>query len=53
LILPKASENSEPSWFGFAITIKPESGISTQELTMDLNGKGIGILSPDARAINP
>jgi CDP-6-deoxy-D-xylo-4-hexulose-3-dehydrase len=42
LILPKASENSEPSWFGFAITIKPESGISTQELTMDLNEKGIG-----------
>jgi CDP-6-deoxy-D-xylo-4-hexulose-3-dehydrase len=42
LILPKASENSEPSWFGFAITIKPESGISTQDLTMELNEKGIG-----------
>jgi CDP-6-deoxy-D-xylo-4-hexulose-3-dehydrase len=42
LILPKASENSEPSWFGFALTIKPETGISTRDVTIALNEKGIG-----------
>jgi CDP-6-deoxy-D-xylo-4-hexulose-3-dehydrase len=42
LILPAASLNSEPSWFGFALTIKPESGISTRDVTMALNEKGIG-----------
>jgi CDP-4-dehydro-6-deoxyglucose reductase, E1 len=42
LILPRATENSEPSWFGFAITIKPESGISTRDVTIALNEKGIG-----------
>jgi CDP-6-deoxy-D-xylo-4-hexulose-3-dehydrase len=42
LILPKASDNSEPSWFGFALTIKPDSGISTREVTMALNEQGIG-----------
>jgi CDP-6-deoxy-D-xylo-4-hexulose-3-dehydrase len=42
LILPRASENSEPSWFGFALTIRPESGISTREVTVALNELGIG-----------
>ena len=42
LILPKATENSNPSWFGFAVTIKPNSGVNTRELTMSLNSKGIG-----------
>jgi len=42
LILPKATENAEPSWFGFALTIKPESGISTREVTSALNEKNIG-----------
>jgi CDP-6-deoxy-D-xylo-4-hexulose-3-dehydrase len=42
LILPRATENSEPSWFGFAITIKPESGISTRDMTMALNARNIG-----------
>jgi CDP-6-deoxy-D-xylo-4-hexulose-3-dehydrase len=42
LILPKASKNSEPSWFGFAITIKPESNVSTRDVTIALNEKGIG-----------
>ena len=42
LILPKATENSNPSWFGFALTIKPDSGVNTRELTMSLNSKGIG-----------
>jgi CDP-4-dehydro-6-deoxyglucose reductase, E1 len=42
LILPKATENSNPSWFGFALTIKPDSGVNARELTMFLNSKGIG-----------
>ena len=27
LILPEPAENSEPSWFGFMISVKPESGL--------------------------
>jgi CDP-6-deoxy-D-xylo-4-hexulose-3-dehydrase len=42
LILPKATENSNPSWFGFALTIKPDSGVNARELTKFLNSKGIG-----------
>jgi CDP-6-deoxy-D-xylo-4-hexulose-3-dehydrase len=42
LILPKATENSEPSWFGFAITVKENSGITAREVTVKLNAKGIG-----------
>jgi CDP-6-deoxy-D-xylo-4-hexulose-3-dehydrase len=42
LILPKPTENSNPSWFGFAITIKPDSRVNTRDLTMSLNSKGIG-----------
>ncbi len=32
LILPKATENSDPSWFGFPITIKEESKIKRYDL---------------------
>lgn len=42
LILPEATNNSDPSWFGFAITIKPESKISTRDVTLYLNDRGIG-----------
>jgi CDP-6-deoxy-D-xylo-4-hexulose-3-dehydrase len=42
LIPPKATENSNPSWFGFALTIKPDSGVNTRDLTILLNSKGIG-----------
>ncbi|MBR4144450.1 MAG: lipopolysaccharide biosynthesis protein RfbH [Lachnospiraceae bacterium] len=33
IYLPKAEENSVPSWFGFMITVKEDSGISRNELT--------------------
>jgi CDP-6-deoxy-D-xylo-4-hexulose-3-dehydrase len=42
LILPKATPNSEPSWFGYPITIRPESGIDREELVQYLNEKKIG-----------
>lgn len=33
IYLPKAEEGSVPSWFGFMITVKEDSGISRNELT--------------------
>ena len=33
LILPEPAENSEPSWFGFLISVKPESGLDRNEIT--------------------
>lgn len=33
LILPEAAENSDPSWFGFAVSVRPESGISRNAVT--------------------
>jgi len=37
LILPKAAEHSDPSWFGFALTVRPESPIRRNQLVQDLN----------------
>lgn len=42
LILPKPTEFSDPSWFGFAITVKENSPISRNNLVMNLNEKKIG-----------
>lgn len=42
LILPKATVNSDPSWFGFPITIRPESGIDRLKLTQYLDEHKIG-----------
>lgn len=33
LLLPKATEHSDPSWFGFVITVKDDAGFSRNELT--------------------
>lgn len=33
LILPAPADNSEPSWFGFLISIKPESGAMRNDVT--------------------
>ena len=33
LILPEPAENSEPSWFGFLISVRPESGLSRNQIT--------------------
>lgn len=33
LILPQAVENGNPSWFGFLISVKPESGLDRNKVT--------------------
>ncbi len=42
IILPEATNNSNPSWFGFLITIKPEANINREELLVKLNNNKIG-----------
>ena len=41
LILPEATENSEPSWFGFLISVKPESGLSRNDVTKYIESKNV------------
>lgn len=42
LLLPQATANSDPSWFGFPITIRPESGVSRLQLTQYLDQNKVG-----------
>ncbi len=42
LILPESTPNSNPSWFGFAITVRPSSPINRNTLVEYLNSKNIG-----------
>ncbi|SNZ06184.1 CDP-6-deoxy-D-xylo-4-hexulose-3-dehydrase [Persephonella hydrogeniphila] len=42
LILPKATENSEPAWFGFPITVKEEAPFSKFELVRYLENNRMG-----------
>ncbi len=39
--LPKAEANSVPSWFGFMITVREDSGISRNEMTGYIEGHNI------------
>ncbi|KAA6333711.1 GDP-4-keto-6-deoxy-D-mannose-3-dehydratase / pyridoxamine-phosphate transaminase [termite gut metagenome] len=41
LILPEAQNNSNPSWFGFLISVKEDAGFSRNELTQYLESKKI------------
>lgn len=42
IILPEATDNSEPSWFGFPITIREDSGIDRVELLKFMDQFKIG-----------
>jgi CDP-6-deoxy-D-xylo-4-hexulose-3-dehydrase len=42
LLLPAATPGSDPSWFGFPITIKPEANLRRIDLLTHLDGKRIG-----------
>jgi CDP-6-deoxy-D-xylo-4-hexulose-3-dehydrase len=41
LILPEATENSDPSWFGFLMTVKNDSGFTRDQIVTHLESKGI------------
>jgi CDP-6-deoxy-D-xylo-4-hexulose-3-dehydrase len=41
-VLPKATEHSDPSWFGFALTVKPGTPKTRNVIVQELNGKKIG-----------
>jgi CDP-6-deoxy-D-xylo-4-hexulose-3-dehydrase len=40
--LPEATINSEPSWFGFALTVKTASPLTRNEIVYGLNARNIG-----------
>ena len=42
LILPKATENSEPSWFGYPITLDPKHPVNREDLLRFLDSRKIG-----------
>ena len=42
LILPESTKHSSPSWFGFPITIREDSGVSRVMLTKHLDSYNIG-----------
>jgi CDP-4-dehydro-6-deoxyglucose reductase, E1 len=42
LILPRATERSEPAWFGFPISVKPEAAFSRTDLVRHLDAHKIG-----------
>ena len=41
MILPQATVNSEPSWFGFPIAIRPEAAVTRNDVVQALEGRGI------------
>jgi len=42
LLLPKATEGSDPSWFGFPLAVRPESGIERDKIIRHLDHNRIG-----------
>jgi CDP-6-deoxy-D-xylo-4-hexulose-3-dehydrase len=42
LALPEATPNSDPSWFGFPITLRPGAPFSRNDLTQHLDARRIG-----------
>ncbi len=42
LLLPQATPGSDPSWFGFPLAVKPESGLRRDTVLRFLNARKIG-----------
>ena len=40
-ILPQPAANSDPSWFGFLLTVKEKAGVSREQIVNHLESKGI------------
>jgi CDP-6-deoxy-D-xylo-4-hexulose-3-dehydrase len=40
-LLPQPTLRSDPSWFGFPLLVKPESGFTRDEIVQGLEGRGI------------
>ena len=41
-LLPEATRDSDPSWFGFPLAVKPESGLTRDKVTGYLESRKIG-----------
>lgn len=41
LILPEAAANSDPSWFGFLISVRPEIGLDRNKVTKYIESKNV------------
>jgi len=42
LLLPRATPNSDPSWFGFPITLKPNAPVKRVDLLTQLDARKVG-----------
>jgi CDP-6-deoxy-D-xylo-4-hexulose-3-dehydrase len=42
LLLPRATADSDPSWFGFAVTVLPDAGFERYDLVQFLESRNIG-----------
>ena len=41
IILPEPAENSDPSWFGFLISVRPEPGLNRNDVTKYIESKNV------------
>jgi len=41
-VLPEPTRGSDPSWFGFPLAVRPESGLQRRQVIERLNAAGIG-----------
>ncbi len=41
IILPEANEHSVPSWFGFMMTLRPESGLDRSKILKRIEAEGV------------
>lgn len=41
IILPEPAENSDPSWFGFLISVRPETGLNRNDVTKCIESKNV------------